>query len=136
MAQPASQKTLIVDCDGVIADKSHGGEYSKADPLQYGIDQVNKLYDMGYTITLYTARYGDREKGNIHRQYARGYVEWTEWLDKHAVKYQNAYMGKRAGVIYIDDKAARVSSDDDNGWKQVWEEEANLTGRDQYGNLI
>ena len=45
-------------------------------------------------------------------------------------------MGKPAGVIYIDDKAARVSSDDENGWKQVWEEEANLTGRDQYGNLI
>ena len=31
---------------------------------------------MGFTITLYTARYGDRESGNINRQYQRGYVEW------------------------------------------------------------
>ena len=63
-----SSKTFIVDCDGVIADKAHGGDYAKAGPLKYGIQQVNKLYEMGYTITLYTARYGDREKGNIHKQ--------------------------------------------------------------------
>jgi len=39
-----SLKTLVVDCDGVIADKNHGGDYSKAKPLQHGIDRVGKLY--------------------------------------------------------------------------------------------
>ena len=63
-----SSKRLIVDCDGVIADKEHGGIYANAGPLQHGIDQVNKLYDMGFEIVLYTARYGDREKGNMHRR--------------------------------------------------------------------
>ena len=114
-----SGQTIIVDCDGVIADKTHGGDYAKAGPLKYGIQQVNKLYDMGYTITLYTARYGDREKGNINRQYARGYIEWTEWLAKHGVKYHNAWMGKPAGVLYVDDKAARVENDSQEGWYQV-----------------
>ena len=57
-----SSNTLSVDCDGVIADKNHGGDYSKAGPLHYGIEQVNKLYDEGYIIILYTARYGDRER--------------------------------------------------------------------------
>ena len=99
---PDSSKTLIVDCDGVIADKNHGGDYSKAGPLQHGIDQVNKLYDMGYEIVLYTARYGDRENGNIHRQYERGYREWTDWLEDHGVKYHHAHMGKLAGIMYID----------------------------------
>ena len=94
-----SSKTLIVDCDGVIADKEHSGDYSKAGPLKHGIEQVNKLYDMGYTITLFTARYSDRESGNIHKQYARGYTEWLNWLDKYGVKYHNAYMGKPAGVM-------------------------------------
>ena len=136
MAQPASQKTLIVDCDGVIADKSHGGEYSKADPLQYGIDQVNKLYDMGFIITLYTARYGDRCNGNIHQQYETGYKEWTDWLEKHGVKYHHAFMGKPAGAIYIDDKAARVENDSQEGWYQVWQEVHNLQGRDKYGNPL
>ena len=53
---PDSAKRLIVDCDGVIAGKKHGGEYAKADPLPHGIEQVNKLYDMGFEIVLYTAR--------------------------------------------------------------------------------
>ena len=89
-----SYKRIIVDCDGVIADKTTNGEYKDAPPLQYGIDQINKLYDMGYEIVLYTARYGDRENGNIHRQYERGYTEWLDWLDKYSVKYHHAYMGK------------------------------------------
>jgi capsule biosynthesis phosphatase len=127
-------KKLIVDCDGVIADKNHGGEYSKADPLRHGIEQVNKLYDAGYEIVLFTARYGEREKGNIHRQYERGYREWTDWLQKHGVKYHHAYMGKPAGVLYIDDKAARVNGDSKEGWSEVWKEIEDLQGRDRYGN--
>jgi len=132
----SSEQTLIVDCDGVIADKAHGGEYAKAGPLLHGIAQVNKLYDMGYKITLFTARYGDREKGNIHKQYERGYREWTDWLAKHGVKYHHAFMGKPAGVMYIDDKAARVNGDSEDGWSDVWKEVDNLTGKDRYGNKI
>ena len=45
MPLPESSNTLSVDCDGVIADKAHGGDYSKASPLTYGIEQVNKLYE-------------------------------------------------------------------------------------------
>ena len=132
----SSEQTLIVDCDGVIADKAHGGEYAKAGPLLHGIAQVNKLYDMGYKITLFTARYGDREKGNIHKQYERGYREWTDWLAKHGVIYHHAFMGKPAGVMYIDDKAARVNGDSEDGWSDVWKEVDNLTGKDRYGNKI
>jgi|TARA_R110000824_G_scaffold167062_3_gene343854 capsule biosynthesis phosphatase len=135
-ARKDSSKRLIVDCDGVIADKNHGGIYANAGPLQHGIDQVNKLYDAGFEIVLYTARYGDRENGNMHRQYERGYVEWINWLEEHGVKYHHAYMGKPAGVLYIDDKAARVRSDDEDGWNQVWEEIGDLEGRDRYGRKI
>ena len=129
-------KRIVVDCDGVIAGKDHGGDYGNAPPLKHGIDQVNKLYDMGYEITLFTARYGEREKGNIHKQYERGYREWTDWLAKHGVKYHHAYMGKTPGVLYIDDKAARVEGDDGGGWSQVWKEIDNLQGKDKYGNTI
>ncbi len=134
MSMVPSDNRIIIDCDGVIADKSHGGEYAKAPPLHHGIKQVNKLYDMGYEIVLYTARYGDREQGNIHMQYERGYKEWTEWLEKHGVKYHHAFMGKPAGVLYIDDKAARVRGDDTKGWLGVWEEVEDLSGKDKYGN--
>ena len=136
MPLPESSNTLSVDCDGVIADKTHGGDYSKSNPLKYGIEQVNKLYDKGYTIILYTARYGDREQGNMHLQYERGYREWTDWLAKHGVKYHHAFMGKPAAALYIDDKAARVEDDNEDGWGQVRREINNLQGKDRYGNKI
>ena len=104
--------------------------------LKYGIEQVNKLYDKGYTIILYTARYGDREQGNMHLQYERGYREWTDWLAKHGVKYHHAFMAKPAAALYIDDKAARVEDDNEDGWGQVWREINNLQGKDRYGNKI
>ena len=75
------------------------------------------------------------ENGNIHLQYERGYREWTDWLEKHGVKYHHAFMGKPAAVLYIDDKAARVTGDHQDGWDQVWHEVDNLQGRDRYGNL-
>jgi len=136
MTATDSSQTLIVDCDGVIADKSKGGDYANSKPLAHGIEQVNKLYDLGYEIILYTARYGDREKGNMHKQYGRGYVEWLNWLDKYNVKYHQAFMGKPAGILYIDDKAARVNGDDENGWSQVWSEVAKVKGLDKYGNPL
>ena len=124
----SSEKKIIVDCDGVIADKNHGGDYAQAGPLQHGIDQVNAMYDLGYEITLYTARYGDRANGNIHLQYEMGYTEWIDWLKKHKVKYHHAFMGKPAGVLYIDDN--------DSGWHQVWVELHELKHRDKYGNKV
>ena len=136
MPLPESSNTLIVDCDGVLADKSVAGNYAEAGPLTYGISQVNKLYEMGYIIVLYTARYGDREKGNVHLQYERGYKEWTDWLEKHGVNYHHAFMGKPAGAIYIDDKAARVEEDSQEGWGQGWKEVHNLKDRDRYGNKL
>ena len=131
-----SLKKIIVDCDGVIAGKDHGGDYSQAPPLTHGIEQVNKLYDMGYEIILFTARYGDRKHGNINLMYEAGYKEWTDWLEENGVKYHHAYMGKPAGVLYIDDKAARVNGNDQEGWSGVWEEVQNLNGKDKYGNPL
>ena len=129
-----SLQTIIVDCDGVLADTKEG-DYANAGPLQYGIDQVNRLYKEGYEVVLYTARYGDRESGNINRQYERGYREWVDWLEKHGVKYHHAFMGKPAGVLYIDDKAARVRGNNENGWREVWGEIDALEGKDKYGNF-
>ena len=47
-----SNQTLIVDCDGVIADKASLGDYGNAAPLPFGVQQINKLYDKGYYLVL------------------------------------------------------------------------------------
>ena len=129
-------KKIIVDCDGVIAGKDEGGDYAIAPPLEHGISQVNKLYDMGYEIVLYTARYGERKAGNLNEMYEAGYREWIDWLTKYGVKYHHAFMGKPAGVLYIDDKAARVRDDNEMGWSEVWKEVSELKNKDRYGNSL
>ena len=126
--------SIIVDVDGVIADKNHRGDYSKAGPLWHGIKQVNKLYELGYHITLFTARYGCRENGNTNRQYQRGYIELIDWLSQYGVRYDCVFMGKPAGVLYIDDKASRVDSDSEEGWQDVWSQVKKLKDKDRYGN--
>jgi len=125
-------KKIIVDCDGVIA-ANNNGDYTNPPPLAHGIEQVNKLYDMGYEIILFTARYGERKHGDIHLMYEAGYREWTDWLDKNGVKYHHAHMGKPAGMLYIDDKAARVRGDSTRGWRDVWDEVEELEGKNRYG---
>ncbi len=131
-----SIKTIVFDVDGVIASKAEGGEYKQAKPLLHGIACVNKAYENGYHIILFTARYGHRENGNIHKQYNRGFIELSDWLYKHGCKYHELIMGKPAGVLYVDDKAVRINSDDHKGWKQFHAELFDLTGKDRYGNSI
>ena len=129
-----SSRTIIFDIDGVIAKKTTDGDYSKAEPLWHGIEQVNKVYDLGYTVILFTARYGDRCKSDTNEQYNRGYVELVTWLEKHGVKYTSCYMGKPAGMIYVDDKAARIDGDTKDGWSFFWEELEEIGKKDRYGN--
>ena len=125
-------KRIIVDCDGVIAENNNG-DYANPPPMAHGIEQINKLYDMGYEIVLFTARYGERKHGNVHLMYEAGYKEWTDWLDNNGVKYHHAYMGKPAGVLYIDDKAARGRGDSQKGGRDVWDEVDELEGKNRYG---
>jgi hypothetical protein len=42
-----SSKTIVFDCDGVIAKTRDDGDYTKAEPLLHGIEQINEIYDMG-----------------------------------------------------------------------------------------
>lgn len=129
-----SERKIIFDIDGVIAKKTTDGDYSQAEPLPYGIAQVNAVYDLGFNVILMTARYGDRCKGNVNEQYSRGYVELVTWLEKHGVKYTSCYMGKVAGAMYVDDKAARVDQDTKEGWSFFWKELEEIKKKDRYGN--
>jgi len=88
--------TVCFDIDGIIAQKNDGLDYSKALPLQYGIEAVNNLYDKGHQIILFTAR---------------GYITGKDWseitrqqLKDWNVKYNKLIFGKVAADIYVDDK--------------------------------
>ena len=48
--------TYIIDIDGVIRTKGHGGKYTLAQPIQKNIDIVNHLKRLGNKIIPYTTR--------------------------------------------------------------------------------
>ena len=108
---------IVVDVDGVLAD-TEGCDYKNSKPLRYGINWVNKRYEEGYYIIIMTARSDKLEFGNLARQYEAGYIELVDWLNKNGVKRHEVRMGKPRAFLYIDDRAARVNSDSEEGWRQ------------------
>lgn len=90
--------TLIFDIDGTICTQE--SDYSQAKPIQEVIDKLNKKYDEGYRIVLFTAR--GTETG----------IDWglitTDQLKEWGVKYDDLLFGKPAGLKYIDDKGINI----------------------------
>jgi CMP-N-acetylneuraminic acid synthetase len=89
-------KQFVFDIDGVIALKREDLDYGQALPNERMIAIVNRLYDMGNRIVLFTAR---------------GYVTGIDWrpitekqMKDWGVKYHELKMGKPNADFYIDDK--------------------------------
>lgn len=90
--------TLIFDIDGTICTQE--SDYSQAKPIQEVIDKLNKKYDEGYRIVLFTARGTETD------------IDWglitTDQLKEWGVKYDDLLFGKPAGLKYIDDKGVNI----------------------------
>jgi len=89
-------KQFVFDIDGVIALSRPDLDYGKALPNEKMIAIVNKLYDLGNRIVLFTAR---------------GYVTGIDWypttekqMKEWGVKYHELHMGKPNADFYVDDK--------------------------------
>lgn len=119
--------TLIFDIDGTICTQET--DYSQAKPIQEVIEKLNKKFDEGYQIVLFTAR--GTETG----------IDWSnvtkEQLDRWGVKYHDLYFGKPAGLKYIDDKGVNVYSWEPNieylaSIDKIWGKEYLLIKTDNY----
>ena len=95
---------IFVDLDGTLCDFpfGHEGEYSASLPDHRKIDMVNKLYDQGHTIVIWTAR-----GSTTH-------IDWTKLtlyqLEQWKVKYHELRIGAKEKPYFdmlIDDKAVR-----------------------------
>lgn len=89
-------KTFVFDIDGVVAKVQKDLNYACSEPNDRMIKIVNKLYDFGNTIVLFTAR---------------GYVTGKDWsqvtkeqMERWGVKYHELKFGKPNADYYIDDK--------------------------------
>lgn len=88
--------TICCDIDGVIATKTLNNNYHEALPISWNIDILNRLYEKGHRIILFTAR---------------GYITGIDWeettqmqLKRWGIKYTELKFGKPAADVYIDDR--------------------------------
>lgn len=92
----SGNKRFVFDIDGVIAQIQKDNNYALAEPNQSMIDIINKLYNMGNKIILFTAR-----------GYVTG-IDWTETtteqLKRWGLHYHELHFGKPNADYYIDDK--------------------------------
>jgi len=91
-----SSKTFIVDVDGVVASPTQNMDYSQAQPLRANIEAINRLYDAGHKIQMFTAR-GTMTGIDWRAITERQFQDW-------GLKYHSLHFGKLAGDYYIDDR--------------------------------
>lgn len=132
MSRKPQDITLCFDMDGVIC-KNNGGDYENAPPIEYSITNINRLYDLGYKIIIFTARFGQRFPG---RQYQLGYEISINWLRKNNVKFHEFHMGKPHYDMMVDDKGVRVEGANKDHWQNVWDLIEDLSYKNQYGQLL
>lgn len=93
--------TFVVDVDGVIAKLTNDLNYELSQPCFEIINIINKLYDLGNKIILYTAR------GSLSG------LDWREVTRKQInswnVKHHELKFGKPASDFYLDDKSLTLS---------------------------
>lgn len=116
----AEQKTILVDIDGTLCPQAKKGE--GYDNIQYypeAIATINRLYDEGFRIILYTSRFMGYNKGDVLKIYREGGCEYVKkQLEKCGLKYHELHMGKPQSDLIIDDRALFYDSD----WKKIYQE--------------
>lgn len=124
---------LVFDIDDTICN-NRNRDYINAEPIKSIIDKINKLYDSGAEITLYTSRGMVSCNGDIEKIIKKNKAILEEWLSRNNVKYNKLIFGKPLGDMYIDDKCMNVRDFE----KEKFEA---LTGKSGYsvirlGNIV
>ena len=103
------KKVIAFDLDDVLCQRSVEnntiGKYELCEPIQENIDIVNKLYDDGYKILIYTARGMITLGGDMSKIETVLRDITTKHLKEWNVKYHELHMGKIFYDVLIDDKA-------------------------------
>lgn len=84
------------DIDNTLVHTTEG-KYEQSVPIISRIESVNRLYDTGHTIYLFTAR------GSSSGKDWRKFTE--EQMQRFGVKYHQLIMGKPDVDVFVDDKA-------------------------------
>ena len=102
------ENTYVIDIDGVIAKYNSTLKYDESQPDFEMINIVNRIFDMGNEIILFTAR-----------GYKTG-IDWKDVTEKQlrewGVKYSKLLFNKPNADFYIDDHNLSIGQ-----LKQIWD---------------
>ena len=94
---------IIIDLDGTICEEMRQFSRCLAKPKDGAIETINKLYDAGNIIIIYSSH---------------TWVEYemtVDWLQKNGVRYHQLFMGKPVGDVWIDDRAITCK----DNWQEI-----------------
>lgn len=89
------------DLDGTLCSLT-GGNYESARAIENRVKHVNRLFNEGHMIKIFTAR-GASSKKSWHELTQRQLKEW-------GVRHHELIMGKPDADLFIDDKAIHSNS--------------------------
>lgn len=72
---------------------------------------INRLYDDGHIINIYTARFMGRNNNDCKKARKQGYDFTLKQLKFLRLKFHKLFFGKPSADFYIDDKAIGYKSD-------------------------
>ncbi len=96
-------KKICFDLDGTLCTNTWG-KYENAKPIKKAIDKCNQLFEKGYSIIIFTARFMGRSNEDQNLAYSLGYDFTKNQIDNWGIKYHKLIMGKPSYDIIIDDK--------------------------------
>ncbi|EKB0064832.1 capsular biosynthesis protein [Escherichia coli] len=104
-------KRIIIDLDNTIT--IHNDEPYGKKPVNQDVVNKMKMYkELGYTITIFTARNMNTFSGNIGKINVHTMPVIIDWLNRNNIPYDEIIVGKPwcgANGFYVDDKAIRPS---------------------------
>ena len=98
------KKIFCFDLDNVLC-KTKNNDYKNSKPIKKNIQIVNNLFEKGFYIKIFTARYMGRNNDNINKAKKEGYDLTKKQLKKWKINYHKLIFGKPSFDFYIDDKS-------------------------------
>ena len=106
------KKIICFDLDNVLC-RTKSNNYKFSVPLKKKINLVNTLFEKGYYIKIFTARFMGRNNNDITKAKKQGYKFTKIQLKKWKLKYHQIIFGKPSYDIFVDDLAF--------GFKKNWQ---------------
>lgn len=102
---------ICIDVDGVICRlRGEGETYESVGPVAGAVEGMQSLRAAGHYIILATARHMKTCDANVGLVVRRQGLTLLQWLDRHAIPYDEIWFGKPHADVYLDDNAVRFES--------------------------